>query len=99
MSSEAILKVCGNFLGTNVLETLKCNDGETFGGSDEPSRGLSVDPPKLGIFYDPAMMKHKEEVETNKEHPECPARIQRIFQVIKANGVLDRSEVIRLPCG
>ena len=99
VSSEAIFKVCGNFIGTNVLETLKCNDGETFGGSDEPSRGLSLDRPKLGIFYDPEMMKHKEEVDTNKDHPECPARIQRIFKVIKANGVLDRSEVRRLPRG
>ena len=99
MSSEAIFKICGNFIGTNVLETLKCNDGETFSGSDEPSRGLSLDRPKLGIFYDPEMMKHKEEVDTNKDHPECPARIQRIFKVIKANGVLDRSEVRRLPRG
>ena len=99
VSSEAIFKVCGNFIGTNVLETLKCNDGETFSGSDEPSRGLSLDRPKLGIFYDPEMMKHKEEVDTNKDHPECPARIQRIFKVIKANGVLDRSEVRRLPRG
>ena len=36
---------------------------------------------KLSVMYDPEMMKHKNEIEDEDDHPECPERISRIFQV------------------
>ena len=54
---------------------------------------------KLGVLYDPEMMRHRNELEDEDDHPECPERIQRIFEAIEAAGIMEREETKRLPCG
>ena len=54
---------------------------------------------KLCILYDPEMMNHKNELEDEDDHPECPERISRIYQALSEAGITCREYVKTLPCG
>ena len=54
---------------------------------------------KLGMIYDEAMMRHKNEYFDELDHPECPERIQRIFEALTKAGLVERKEVRLLDPG
>ena len=54
---------------------------------------------KLGLTYDEAMMRHKNEYSDELDHPECPERIQRIFEALIEAGLVERKDVKMLDSG